>query len=156
MVVLNPSGAEYILGNIGIYLQFLSFNFSKLRCYRYLKSFLMEEDTDLLNCFNTIRLRQNGCHFRDDIFTCLFLMKMYKFQFRFHWSLSSMNNIPALVQIMSWCADFNELRKYEDMFVLFYHFSSLRWHRWLEPKLMKLLHLQTQWRLMLGPAYAQD
>ena len=36
---------------------------------------------------NTLRPRQNGRNFPDDIFKCLFWMKMYKFWFRFHWSL---------------------------------------------------------------------
>ena len=32
---------------------------------------------------NTLRLRQNGCHFPDDIFKCIFLMKMFEFRLRF-------------------------------------------------------------------------
>ena len=36
---------------------------------------------------NTLRPRQNGRHFPDDIFKCIFLIKMFKFLLRFHWSL---------------------------------------------------------------------
>ena len=36
---------------------------------------------------NTLRPRQNGRHFPDDIFKCIFFMKMYEFRLRFHWSL---------------------------------------------------------------------
>ena len=34
-----------------------------------------------------LRPRQNGRHLPDDIFKCIFLMKMYEFRLRFHWSL---------------------------------------------------------------------
>ena len=50
-------------------------------------------------------LRQNGCHFADDIFKCIFLNE----NFRIHIQISLKfvpkgpnNNIPALVQIMVW------------------------------------------------------
>ena len=36
--------------------------------------------------FNTLRPRQDGLHFPDDIFKWK-LMKMFKFRLRFHWSL---------------------------------------------------------------------
>ena len=38
-------------------------------------------------CFNTLRPRQNGRHFADDILKCIFCMKMYEFRLKFHWSL---------------------------------------------------------------------
>ena len=54
---------------------------------------------------NTLRLRQNGRHFADDIFKCIFLNENV-------WFLNTIslkfvpkgliNNIPALVQIMAW------------------------------------------------------
>ena len=37
--------------------------------------------------FNTLRSRQNGRHFSDDIFKCIFLNEMCEFCLRFHWSL---------------------------------------------------------------------
>ena len=65
---------------------------------------------------NTLRPKQNGCTFPDDIFKCIFLMKIYKFRLMLHcqwsnyqWSmvqLSMVNgtiiNIQALVQIKAW------------------------------------------------------
>ena len=55
---------------------------------------------------NTLRPRQNGRHFPDDIFTCIFLNEnawiliniLLKFVPK-----GQFNNIPALVQIMAWC-----------------------------------------------------
>ena len=55
---------------------------------------------------NTLRRRQNGRHFPDGIFKCMFLIKMYEFRLRFHWSLFliiPIISIPTLVQIMAWC-----------------------------------------------------
>ena len=56
--------------------------------------------------FNTLRPRQNGRHFADDIFKCIFLNEnvwisigiSLKFVPR-----GPIINIPALVQIMDWC-----------------------------------------------------
>ena len=36
---------------------------------------------------STLRPRQNGRHFANNIFKCNFLMKMFEFQLRFQWSL---------------------------------------------------------------------
>ena len=54
---------------------------------------------------NTLRPRQNGRHFADDIFKCIFLNENVKISVKI--SLKSVpmgpiNNIPALVQIMAW------------------------------------------------------
>ena len=54
---------------------------------------------------NTLRPIQSGRRFADDVFKCIFLMEMYEFCLKFHWSLFlrlPINNIPALVQIMAW------------------------------------------------------
>ena len=43
-----------------------------------------------LQCLNTLRPRQNGRHFADDIFKRIFLkenVKMSEFRLKFHWSL---------------------------------------------------------------------
>ena len=39
------------------------------------------------NVVDTLRLRQNGCHFRRTFSNASFWMKMYEFWLRFHWSL---------------------------------------------------------------------
>ena len=54
---------------------------------------------------NTLRLRQNGCHFTDDIFQCIFLNEnawiLFKISLKFVPKVW-INNIPASVQIMAW------------------------------------------------------
>ena len=45
---------------------------------------------------NTLRPRQNGRHFPDDIFRCIFLMKMCEFRLTFHWNLSSRVKLTKL------------------------------------------------------------
>ena len=59
-----------------------------------------------IHVFNTLRLRQNGRHFPDNIFKCIFLNgnvwilinDSLKFVPR-----GPINNIPAMAQIMAWC-----------------------------------------------------
>ena len=54
---------------------------------------------------NILRLRQNGCHFPDDIFKCIFLKENVQSLIKISLKLAlmgPMNNIPALVQIMAW------------------------------------------------------
>ena len=54
---------------------------------------------------NSLRRRQNGRYFPDEIFTCIFLKEnvsiSIKISLKFV-SKCSINNIPALVQIMAW------------------------------------------------------
>ena len=55
--------------------------------------------------FNTLRPIQNGCHFPDDIFKCIFINENVWIYIKI--SLKCVpkvriNNIPALVQIMAW------------------------------------------------------
>ena len=54
---------------------------------------------------NTLRPRQNGRHFPDDIFKCIFLNEniwiLIKFSLKFV-PKGPINNIPSLVQIMAW------------------------------------------------------
>ena len=55
--------------------------------------------------FNTLRLKQNGPHFPDDIFDCIFLNEnawiLIKIALKFV-TKGSINNSPALVQVMAW------------------------------------------------------
>ena len=54
----------------------------------------------------TLRLRQNGRHFVDDILKCIFLNEnvwlSIKISLKFV-PMSPINNIPTLIQIMAWC-----------------------------------------------------
>ena len=55
--------------------------------------------------FNTLRPRQNGHHFADDIFKCIFLNENVWIPINISLKFvpkGQINNIPALVQIMAW------------------------------------------------------
>ena len=55
--------------------------------------------------FNTLRPRQNGCHFPDDIFKCIFLNESIWISIGISLKFvpkAPINNIPVLVQIMAW------------------------------------------------------
>ena len=58
-----------------------------------------------LLALNTLRLRQNGYHFPDDIFRCIFLKEnlwiSIKISLKFI-PTGAINNISALVQIIAW------------------------------------------------------
>ena len=53
----------------------------------------------------TVRPRQDGHHFADDIFKCIFVIENVRISLKFSMKFVSkiqMNNIPALVQMMAW------------------------------------------------------
>ena len=55
--------------------------------------------------FNTLRPRQDGRHFSDDIFNCIFLKENARISLKKSLKFVPkvrINNIPALVQIMAW------------------------------------------------------
>ena len=55
---------------------------------------------------NTLRPRQNGCHFPDDILEWIFLNENVWISIEISLKFvpkGQINNIPALVQIMAWC-----------------------------------------------------
>ena len=55
--------------------------------------------------FNTLRPRQNGRHFADDIFKCIFLNENVWIPIKISMKFvpkGPINNIPSLVQIMVW------------------------------------------------------
>ena len=61
--------------------------------------------------FNTLRLGQNGRHFPDDIFKCIFFNENIWILITFSLKLVPkhlVNNVPALVQIMTWCQPLSE------------------------------------------------
>ena len=54
---------------------------------------------------NTLRPRQNGRHFPDDIFKCIFLNEKFWIPIKISLKFvpkGPINNIPAMVQIMAW------------------------------------------------------
>ena len=68
-------------------------------------SLTMSQSSSQYHIFNTLRPRQNGRHFADDIFKCIFLNENVwiptKISMKFV-PKGPINNIPALVQIMAW------------------------------------------------------
>ena len=56
-------------------------------------------------CVNTLRPRQNGRHYADDIFKCIFLNENVQISIKISLKFVPkvpINNIPSLVQIMAW------------------------------------------------------
>ena len=61
---------------------------------------------------NTLRPRQHGCHFPDDIFKCIFLNENVWISIKISLEFvpkGPINNISALVQIMAWRRPGNKL-----------------------------------------------
>ena len=55
--------------------------------------------------FNTLRPRQNGRRFSDDVFICIFLIENVRIFIKISLKFvlkGTINNIPALVQVMAW------------------------------------------------------
>ena len=75
---------------------------SKVACA--LEDFVSGDD-DPVRLFNTLRPKQNGRHFADDIFKCICLNEnawtSVKISIKFV-PKGPINNIPSLVQIMAW------------------------------------------------------
>ena len=92
--------------------------------------------TTLLDSFNTLRLRQNGGHFADYIFKCVFLNEhvwiLIKISMKFV-PKGPINNIPALVQIMAWRRPGDKPLSEPVMFSLPTHICVTRpqWVKWL-------------------------
>ena len=59
----------------------------------------------MISLINTLRPRQNGRHFPDDILKCIFLNENVRILIKISLTFvpkGPINNIPALVQIMAW------------------------------------------------------
>ena len=67
--------------------------------------YMVATESPTVIAFNTLRPRQNGRHFADDIFKCIFLNENIWIPIKISLKFvpkGSINNIPALVQIMAW------------------------------------------------------
>ena len=67
---------------------------------------LHSEIASIYAVINTLRPRQNGRHFADAIFKCIFLNEYVWIPIKIPLKFvpqGPINNIPALVQIMAWC-----------------------------------------------------
>ena len=64
------------------------------------------------NTVNQLSPRQNGHHFADDIFKCIFLNENVRITFKISLKFvphGQINNIPSFVQIMAWCRSGDKL-----------------------------------------------
>ena len=76
----------------------------KFTCYIFRNPFLYLIQFNVWP-FNTLRPRQNGCQFPDDIFKCIFVNENVWLSIKISLKFvpkGSINNIPSLVQIMAW------------------------------------------------------
>ena len=96
---------------------------------------------------NTLRLRQNGPHFAEDIFKCIFLNENVwipiKISLKFV-SKCPFNSIPALFQIMAWCLPGDKPLS-EPMRVNLLTHMCITWPQWV--KICKIV---------MRPAYLYD
>ena len=108
---------------------------------------------------NTLRPRQDGCHFPDDIFRCIFLNEnvwiSLKISLKFIPQVS-MNNIPALFQIMDGRRSSDKPLSEMMMVILLTHICVTRpqwvnmvrallcfvvvWYLWILPIPLRVIH----------------
>ena len=73
--------------------------------------FKMSANLSQLHCVNTLRLKQNGRHFIDNIFKCIFFSENARISIKISLKFvpkGLINNIPTLVEIMAWCQTGNK------------------------------------------------
>ena len=109
-----PWGLSFYCNSLHLFMTFL-LKTSKSDQYIYASWYLFMLDMPMCPCtihwgqgplLLTLRPRQNGPHFADDIFKCIFLNEnvwiSIIISLRFV-PTGPINNIPALVQMMAWC-----------------------------------------------------
>ena len=82
---------------------------------------------------NTLRQRWNRCHFADNIFKCIFLNDNLLLSIRISLKFipkGPINNIPALVQIMTWCRPGHKPLSEPIMIILLTHIC-ITWPQWV-------------------------
>ena len=94
-----------------------------------------------ISLINTLRPRQNGHHFTDDTFNCIFVNENVRISIKFSLTFvpkGPINNIPALVQIMAWCRPGDKPLSESVMVSLLTHICVTR-PQWVNKK--QFLHL---------------
>ena len=84
--------------------------------------------------FNTMRPRQNGHHFADNIFKCIFMNENVWIVFKISLNFvpkGRINNIPALVQIMAW-RWWGDKPLYEPMMLSLLTHICITWPQWVK------------------------
>ena len=106
----NNSISIYLMQKITCHQSLILFSTCKsILCRRNKVNIMASDDLVPSSCkvnLNTLRPRNNGRHFADDIFRCILLNEhvwiTIKNSLKFV-PKGPINNIPALVQIMAWC-----------------------------------------------------
>ena len=104
------------------------------------------------SCINTLRPRQNGRHFADNIFKCIFLNENVWIPIKISLKFvpkGPVNNIPALVQIMAWRRPGDKSLSEPMMVGLTTHICVTR-PQWVKPLVWDLIYwysiVKHQWR----------
>ena len=97
-----------------------------------------------LTLLNTLRPGQNGRHFADAIFKCIFLNKNVSIPIKISLKFvpkGPINNIPALVQIMAWRRP-GDKPLFEPMMVRLPTYVCVTWPQWVNwnSDMVKCLH----------------
>ena len=110
---------------------------------------IMGERKDVCFCqqvLNTLRLRENGRHFADDIFKCIFFNENVWIPIKISLKFvpkGPINNIPALVQIMAWHRPGDKPLSEPTMVSLLTHICVTR-PQWVKTCYLPLMLLWTQ------------
>ena len=86
----------------------VAFTSEQFHEYSWIESIICVSEPQLSSqhLVNTLKPRQDGLHFADDIFKCIFLNEDKRMSFNISLKFvpkDPVNNIAALVQIMAWC-----------------------------------------------------
>ena len=108
-----------------------------------------------IDCFNTLRPRQNGRRFPDDIFKCIFLNENVWYSIEISLKFvpkGPINNSPALVQIMAWRRSGDKPLSEPMMISLMTHMCITRlivnnYHRFLDGRESVFLWNDSLWNL---------
>ena len=90
------------------------------------------------DCFYTLRPKQNGCHFADDIFKCIFFSEIVWIPIKIPLKFvpkCPISNIQALVQIMAWSSPVDKPLSEAMMIKLMTHICVTR-PQWIKILLM--------------------
>ena len=69
-------------------------------CWQWHESEMVK--TAVSSSLNTLKPTQYGSHFPDDIFKCIFWMKIYEFRLRFHWNVSLRVQLTLFQHWINW------------------------------------------------------
>ena len=93
-----------------------------------------------MDLFNTLRPRQNGCHFPDDTFKRIFLNENVGISIKISLKFvlkGPINNIPALVQLMAWRQP-GDKPLAEPMVIRLPTHICVTWPQWVEKNWMNI------------------